>query len=214
MTSRLPHSRVQDELPGWRILTKKLHATFLTGNFAAGADFVARITPLAEAANHHPDVDLRYPAVHIALFSHDVGGLTQRDIDLAGQISALAAELGIETDLRTPQDTEIGIDAIDIDVVKPFWRAVLGYTDSGRDDLVDPLGVGPTVWFQAMDAPRPQRNRVHLDVHVPHDVARERVQAAITAGGHLVYEDEAPAFWVVADAEGNEACVATWQGRE
>ncbi len=65
-----------------------------------------------------------------------------------------------------------------------------------------------------MDEPRPQRNRIHLDVIVPHDVAEERVAAALAAGGRLVSADRAPAFWVLADAEGNEACVCTWQGRD
>jgi hypothetical protein len=65
---------------------------------------------------------------------------------------------------------------------------VLGYADEpGRsgpwDGLVDPLGQGPAVWFQRMDAPRPQRNRIHVDVSVPHDEAEPRIQAALAAGG-------------------------------
>jgi 4a-hydroxytetrahydrobiopterin dehydratase len=65
-----------------------------------------------------------------------------------------------------------------------------------------------------MGEPRPQRNRIHLDVSVPHDEARQRMDAALAAGGTLVYDAEAPAFWVLADPEGNEACVTTWQGRD
>jgi len=64
------------------------------------------------------------------------------------------------------------------------------------------------------DAPRPQRNRIHLDIDVPHDVARGRVAAALAARGAMVNDGEAPAFWVLADREGNEACVCTWQGRD
>ena len=64
-----------------------------------------------------------------------------------------------------------------------------------------------------MDAPRPQRNRIHLDVWVPHDQAEERIAAAIAAGGHLVTDEFAPSWWVLADAEGNEACICTWRGR-
>jgi 4a-hydroxytetrahydrobiopterin dehydratase len=214
MSELLGHADVQAELPGWRILLAKLHATFRTGSFVKGMEFVSRITDLAEAANHHPDVDLRYPAVHISLISHDVGGLTARDVDLAQQISALADELGIETDLRTPQTTEIAIDALDIPAIKPFWLAVTGYRESGEVDIADRLGVGPIIWFQQMHEPRPQRNRIHLDITVPHDVAEERVAAAINAGGRLVSDDRAPAFWILADAEGNEACICTWQGRE
>jgi 4a-hydroxytetrahydrobiopterin dehydratase len=65
-----------------------------------------------------------------------------------------------------------------------------------------------------MDEPRTQRNRIHLDVDVPADVAEERVTAAIGAGGRLVSDARAKAFWVLADAEGNEVCVCTWQDRD
>lgn len=65
-----------------------------------------------------------------------------------------------------------------------------------------------------MDSPRPQRNRIHLDIDVPHDVATARIEAALAAGGTLLSDDAAPAFWVLADAEGNEACICTWQGRD
>jgi 4a-hydroxytetrahydrobiopterin dehydratase len=64
-----------------------------------------------------------------------------------------------------------------------------------------------------VDAPRPQRNRIHVDVSVPHDQAEARVAAGIAAGGHVVSDRMAPEWWVLADAEGNEACVATWVGR-
>jgi 4a-hydroxytetrahydrobiopterin dehydratase len=60
----------------------------------------------------------------------------------------------------------------------------------------------------------PQRNRIHVDVWVPHDQAEARVAAAIAAGGHLVTDEHAPSWWVLADAEGNEACVATWTSRD
>jgi 4a-hydroxytetrahydrobiopterin dehydratase len=65
-----------------------------------------------------------------------------------------------------------------------------------------------------MDAPRTQRNRIHFDVSVPHDEAPGRIRAVLAAGGVLVSDAEAPAFWLLADPEGNEACVTTWQGRD
>jgi 4a-hydroxytetrahydrobiopterin dehydratase len=65
-----------------------------------------------------------------------------------------------------------------------------------------------------MDAPRLQRNRIHMDIFVPHDQADARIAAAIAAGGHLVTDPYAPAWWVLADAEVNEACVAPWMGRD
>jgi 4a-hydroxytetrahydrobiopterin dehydratase len=103
--------------------------------------------------------------------------------------------------------------------VRPFWKAVLGYTDEPgkhgpEDRLVDPLRQGPAVWFQRMSEPRPQRNRIHFDISVPHDEAPERLAAALAAGGRMISEEWAPSFWVLADREGNEVCITTWQGRD
>ena len=79
--------------------------------------------------------------------------------------------------------------------------------------MVDPSRIGPTIWFQQMDEPRTERNRFHLDVVVPHDQADQRVAEAIAAGGRLVTDEYARSFWVLADADGNEACICTWQDR-
>jgi 4a-hydroxytetrahydrobiopterin dehydratase len=78
---------------------------------------------------------------------------------------------------------------------------------------VDPRRLGPPVWFQQMDEPRPGRGRFHLDVSVPHDQAEARVAAALEAGGTLVTDQYARSWWILADADGNEACVCTWQDR-
>ncbi len=86
--------------------------------------------------------------------------------------------------------------------------------DGPQDALADPAGPLPAVWFQQMDAPRPQRNRIHFDITVAHDEAEARVAAALAAGGRLVDASHARSFWVLADAEGNEACVCTWQDRD
>lgn len=203
----------------WRVLLHRLHATFATGTFASGLELVERIGAAAEQADHHPDVELRYGSVHVTLVSHDVNGLTERDVALASRISEIADELGRPGAPAVGQALEITVDALDIAAVKPFWAAVLGYVDEPPEApdsspaLQDPAGRGPAVWFQQMDAPRPQRNRIHVDVTVPHDVAEARVRAAVDAGGRLLSDAAAPAFWVLADPEGNEACICTWQGR-
>jgi 4a-hydroxytetrahydrobiopterin dehydratase len=107
------------------------------------------------------------------------------------------------------QSVQLTIDSLVTAEVRPFWRAVLGYQELGDEDLLDPRGRGPSIWFQSMDAPRPQRNRVHVDVFVPYDAAEARVAAALAAGGRLVDDSHAPHWWTLADAEGNEVDVAT-----
>ncbi|MBD8080453.1 VOC family protein [Cellulosimicrobium arenosum] len=208
-----------DGVEDWRVVLASAQTRFRTGSFTAGVELVDAIGELADAADHHPDVDLRYPAVTVRLTSHDVGGLSRRDVELARQISAAARELDLVAAPESVQKLEIAVDTLVGPAVQPFWRAVLGYDEQSPDGsaapaLADATTHGPGFWFQQMDAPREQRNRIHVDVCVPHDVAEARVTAAIAAGGHLVSDESAPAFWVLADAEGNEACVCTWQSRD
>lgn len=216
MTTLTPAEVYTEGLPGWSVLASSvpvLRTIAKTGSFAEGLKLTARVGELAEAANHHPDIHLTYPHVVFTLTTHDAGGLTRADLDLARQISAVAADLSIELAPASGQVVEVAIDAVDIPGVRPFWKAILGYTDGRDDDLLDARGLGPLIWFQQMERMRPDRNRLHIDVHVDADVAPERVRAALAAGGHLVDDSAAPAFWVFADAEGNEACVCTWQNR-
>ncbi len=201
----------------WRVLTNVAHAHFRTGSFAAGVALVDAIGRLADSANHHPDVDLRPDGVTLRLTTttpEHFFWLSERDVELAREISAAARELSVPADPTAVQIVQVTIDALVHPEVMPFWRAVLGYRQVGDEDLLDPHSQGPSFWFQQMDAPRPQRNRIHIDVWVPHDQAEARVAAAIAAGGHLVSDRFAPAWWTVADAEGNEADVATWMGRD
>ena len=140
----------------------------------------------ARSRAHHADIDVRLDVVHLALSSQDVGGVTARDVALGRAIDAVVAELGLVSEPTSLTQVEIAIDALDIDAVRPFWAAVLGYDVESRDDVQDGLRLGPAVWFQQMDEPRPQRNRIHLDVTVAHDEASARIERALAAGGHLV----------------------------
>jgi 4a-hydroxytetrahydrobiopterin dehydratase len=203
-------------LDDWRLLFATLHARFRTGSFAKGVAFVDRIAEQAERANHHPDIDLHYGFVRVRLTSHDVGGVTERDVRLARVISELADGLELTPETGKLQVVEIGLDSADAAEVKPFWAAVLGLKDSEKydDELVDPDGVLPTLWFQGTDPHEPPRQRFHFDVRVPPEQAEQRVRAAIEAGGTLVSDARAPRFWVLSDKQGNKACVTTLLGRE
>jgi 4a-hydroxytetrahydrobiopterin dehydratase len=208
-----------DGVEDWRVLGEGACAFFRTGSFAAGAGLVQAIGELAGLEDHHPDVDLRGEGVTVRLITitSDYCGLSERDLELARRISAVARERGVPADPTALQTVQVSVDALVSGDVMPFWRAVLGYEyrpDSPDEDLIDPRGRGPSIWFQRMDAPRPQRNRVHIDVWVPHDQAEARIAAALAAGGRLVSDEHAPSWWTLADAEGNEADVATWMRRD
>jgi len=70
-------------LPGWQIVAAELVKTFQFKDFRASIAFVNQLAELAEEAAHHPDIDIRYNRVRLALTTHDAGGLTAKDFDLA-----------------------------------------------------------------------------------------------------------------------------------
>ena len=209
---------------GWRYMVGEFRTEVLTGSLPLAADVAARAAA-EPGADGHLRMDVRSDRVIFALQTPAVAWVTPEDVELARRISAVTEEFRLTTQAgggfgrRSVQVLEFAIDAMDATAIRPFWKAVLGYVDEHNHAgptgaLVDPLGEGPAIWFQQMDAPRPQRNRIHLDVSVPHDEAEARIRATLAAGGRLTYDAEAPAFWVFADAEGNEACITTWQGRD
>ncbi|MGW1765347.1 VOC family protein [Streptomyces sp. NPDC002073] len=212
---------------GWRFLLGTLRASVPVGSLASATEVATTaVAACGDAADQHLLIDVRPRRVVLTLQSLDRGAVTTDDVNLAHRISAAVHEIGLRTEPeidtgapRSVQLLEIAIDALDIAAVRPFWRAVLGYADEAgadgpEDPLVDPIGQGPAIWFQQMERARPQRNRIHFDVCVPHDEALRRIEATLAAGGRLVSAARAPAFWVLADREGNEACVTTWQGRD
>lgn len=203
----------EEGLEGWRKVLDRLVVRYRTGDFSTGARLVSRIAEAADEMNHHPDVDLRYPHLTVSLMSHDVNALTARDIRLARRITELATEAGVAEAAYAPDVLELGLDTPDEEQVSPFWAAILGY-EEGRGEVTDPAARLPSVWFQETDSTAPDRQRWHLDISVPDDVAQERIGAAIDAGGTMVDDSAAPRFWVLADAEGNKACICTWQGRD
>ncbi|MFR9780523.1 VOC family protein [Micromonospora sp. MS34] len=215
MTERISAEQFHraDGVADWRVLGEGACAWFRTGSFAAGVRLVRAIGELPGLDDHPPGVDLRSDGVAVRLITltADYYGLTARDLALAREISAVARELGVPAGPSAVQSVQVSIDALDLADVTPFWRALLGYgyRAGSPEDLVDPHGRGPAFWFQRMDAPRPQRNRMHIDVWVPYDRAEARIAAALAAGGRLVDDTHTPSWWVLADPEGNEACVGT-----
>jgi len=202
-------------LDDWRSMHETLQARFRTGDLTTGLRLVAAIGEAAGELGEHLELDLRPTHLNLRLVSPDVHAKTERDVELARRISDLAAGLGIGAEPATVSRVEIGLDTWDAEEIRPFWIAVLGLQAHPRfeGDLVDPDGDLPTLWFQHTEPHELPRQRFHLDVRVPPEVAGDRIAAALAAGGTLVSDERAPTFTVLADPQGNKVCVCTHVGR-
>ncbi len=209
---------------GWRYLLDCLTTAVTVDSLFDAYEVIRAAVDIAGPhANDHLRLRATADRVELTLQTRGKLPVTTQDVDLARSITKAVRTAGYQTVAHpahhSVQSLEIAIDAMDIPAVRPFWKAVLGYDDVTAPsapfaDLVDPSDGGPSLWFQQMDEPRTQRNRIHLDLTVPHDDAVARVEAALAAGGRLVSDDRARAFWILADSEGNEVCVCTWQDRD
>src|SRR5437867_8605259 len=204
----------------WRVLGDGACAYFRTGSFAAGARLVQAISKLPGVDDQRPDVDLRHDGVTVRMLTitDDYAGMTRRHVELARRISAATRKLGLAADPSAVQSLLVIPGATDRAKVMPFWRAVLGYEprrDSPAEDLVDPHGRAVPFWFEQMKEPRADGGgAIHIAVWVPYEQAEARIAAALAAGGRLVRDTFAPAWWTLADPAGNEVDIATTKGRD
>ena len=214
----LTGQHVADEgLTGWAYLLGRLQTRIVTPDFAAGLALIAAIGTAAGPDGPHPDLDLRRTHVDVRLTSPDEFGVTSRDVELARTITALAVDAGLRPDASAVSRLEIALDTPDRTKVMPFWQAVTGLAGSDDPvwniDLHDPADVLPAVWFQQSGDEEP-RQRWHHDFWVDPAEVQSRLDAAIAAGGRLVSDAKAPAYWVLADPDGNQVCLCTWQSRD
>jgi 4a-hydroxytetrahydrobiopterin dehydratase len=207
-----------DGVEDWRVVSEGACAFFGTESFQASARLVHAIGE-ALGDESPPEIDIRAGGVTVRLITvgDDYYGMTERDIERARRISTVARHLGLSADPSRVQSMLLVVGSKANPEVMPFWRAVLGYVprpDSPDEDLVDPADRGPAIWFETMDEPRADGGgAIHVAVWVPLEAAEARVAAALGAGGRLVRDDFAPAWWTLADAAGNEVDVSTVMGR-
>jgi 4a-hydroxytetrahydrobiopterin dehydratase len=222
MTERItPQAfRGADGVEDWRVLSEGACAFFRSDSFATGGSFADAVSRLDGLDEQHASIDVRRDSVTVRLLTtaDDYWGMSDRDVVLARQISAIAREHGLVADPSAVQTVLVIPGAPDTSKVMPFWRAVLGYeprSDSPDEDLVDPNGIGPGFWFEPMDEPRADGGgAIHIAIWLPYEEAEQRVAAAVAAGGRIVRDEFAPAWWTLADAVGNEADIATTTSRE
>jgi 4a-hydroxytetrahydrobiopterin dehydratase len=214
-------------LTEWRMLAQGLHARFLVDGFAAGARFAGAVAEASDASGHQPRLTLGSDYVDLRLVSddatfrddegteHAVQWVTQRDVDLARRISEIAAEQAVRADPESVTAIELALDTAHAARIAPMWAALLTGSTGARgrgtigDDVRDATDRVPVLWFQDTDEHETPRQRFHLDVWVPPEVADQRIAAAVAAGGTIVDDSQAPAFTVIADPDGNRACVCT-----
>jgi 4a-hydroxytetrahydrobiopterin dehydratase len=222
MTDRISPSQFHEAegLQDWRVVGDGACAFFRTSSFMQSVRLMQAIAELEGLDEHPPAVDIRHDGVTVRTISvaEDYMGMTLRDAELARRISAVARDLGVSADPTAIQSVLVIPGASDINAVMPFWRAVLGYEprlDSPDEDLVDPHDRGPGFWFESMEEPRADGGgAIHIAIWVPPEQAEARVAAALAAGGRLVRDDYAPSWWTLSDPSGNEADIATTQGRD
>lgn len=197
-----------DGVEDWVVLHGGATAVFRVGSLVEAAR-------LAEAVAGLPGIEPRLLMTVAAdrltvRLTRDLWHLEPTHVDVARAVSEVARTRGAEADRNAVQEVQLAIaakpDAIDL----AFWRAVLGYDPVADDNAADPLGHGSTVWMQELDPDKPLRHAMHVDVSVAHELAEERLAAALAAGGRIVDDSEAPRWWTLSDRAGNRVCIAGW----
>ena len=220
----LSGDRIKDaHLTDWRKLAQGLHARYVVADFGSAARLLASVGDAVEGHGDHVRATAGDGYLDLKLISldavyrdgdgneHEVEWVTERDLDLARRISAVAAEHGARPDTAGIVNVELALDTAHEERLAPFWSALLtgGQAARGRgtigNDVRDGDGRVPYLWFQETEDHETPRQRFHLDVFVPGEHAKQRITAALDAGGVVVSEEDG--FTVLADPDGNKACV-------
>ncbi len=193
----------------WAVLHGGPTAVFRTSSLADAAALAQAIAAVPGLDGTNAHISLLADRVTVRL-TREVWKIEESHAALARAISAAARAHGAAADRAVIHEVQVAIsakpDAIDLG----FWRAVLGYAPMQGDNAIDPLGNSSTVWMQELDAAKPLRHAMHIDVSVPREQAERRFAAAVAAGGVVVDDSHAPAWWILADRSGNKVCIAAW----
>jgi 4a-hydroxytetrahydrobiopterin dehydratase len=165
-----------------------------------------------EAASHHPGLKMTDGVVDVWLCTHEDGlWVTQKDADMARQISEIARQNGLQPEPTAVAQLEIDLDTAHEDGVAPFWSVLLTGSPDNKiyDSVFDPTDRVPALWFQGTSEHETPRQRWHFDLWLAPEVAEERITAAVGQGGSVVDDSHAPSFTVLADPDGNKVCICT-----
>ena len=198
-----------DGLEDWVVLHGGPSAVFLTGSLISAAELARAIAELPGLDGTRAQLTIVSKHLTVRL-TREIWNIGAEHISLAREISKLAKSLGAVADPIQVQEVQFAIAAKPNAIDLGFWRAVLGYEPMLEDNAIDPLGVSSTVWMQDLDADKPLRHAMHLDVSLSREQAQARVDAAVKAGGVIVDDSHAPSWWILADRSGNKVCVVAW----
>lgn len=194
----------------WRVTATGPQAVFTAPSFSRAAELVAPVAAAAERFGVLPDVDVRPEAVVVRIPIRTADGIPAAATEFAAAVSLAAAERELTADPSRAQSIGVYVAQQSQVDTRPFFLAALGYEQFGDTDAVDPLRCGPQLAFNPITGDIPGRGRTHFDVFVPADQARARVDAALAAGGRLVDEAHAPAWWSLASPENHGVDIASW----
>lgn len=198
----------------WRVTATGPQAVFAATSLAHAAALLPPIVAAAERFGVEPDVDVRPEAVVVRVPYRTFDGIPGGAPAFAAAVSAAAADARLDADPSRAQAVGIYVaQHSDVDV-RPFFLAALGYEEFGDTDAVDPLRSGPQLAFNPIRGDAPARGRTHLDVFVPADRARARVDAALAAGGRLADDSHAPDWWSLASPDNHGVDIASWTDRD
>lgn len=194
----------------WRVVSSGVTALYTASSLRHAAELVGPVTEAAERFGIRPDIDVRPEAIVVRVPPWAIGGIPPAAPGFAAAVSAAAAECGLTPDPGAIQSLSIFVaQHSDVDV-RPFFLAALGYVPIGDSDAVDRLRIAPDIAFNPITGDTPRRGRTHLDVFVPASGAQARVDAALAAGGRLVDDSQAPAFWTIASPDNHGVDIASW----
>jgi 4a-hydroxytetrahydrobiopterin dehydratase len=196
-----------EDLDDWVVLHGGATAVFRAASLAEAAR-------LAQAVAQTPGIEGTGVLLTVAdagltvRLTRDLWLLEPGHIELARAVSAVARTEGSVADRAAVQEVQLAIAAKPEAIDVGFWRAVLGYAAQSPDNGVDPLGHGSTVWMQELDAAKPLRHAMHIDVSVSREQVDQRLAAALAAGGRVVWETEE--HFTLADRAGNRVDITAW----
>jgi 4a-hydroxytetrahydrobiopterin dehydratase len=194
----------------WRVTGTGPQTVFTATSLSHAAKLTAPIVAAAERFGILPDIDVRPEGVVVRIPYRSPGGIPVSAVDFAATVSKAAAELLLTADPSLAQSIGMYVAQHSEADVRPFFIAALGYEAFGDTDAVDPLRCGPQLAFNPITGDSPARGRTHIDVFVPAEQAKARVDAALAAGGRLADDSHAPDWWSLASPDNHGVDIASW----